>query len=88
MKNLIPFFASGPSFLDPQISKDGKAYGPKRYREILKECWFISDNLHMSYTDVLDISYQERVYLIDEINKKFEESNKRIEQIKQQNKRD
>ncbi len=39
----------------------------------------------MSYTDVLDISYQERVYLIDEINKKFEESNKRIEQIKQQN---
>jgi len=42
----------------------------------------------MSYTDVLDISYQERVYLIDEINKKFEESNKRIEQIKQQNKKD
>lgn len=40
----------------------------------------------MSYTDVLDISYQERIYLIDEINKKFEESNKRIEQIKQQNK--
>ena len=39
----------------------------------------------MSYTDVLDISYQERIYLIDEINKKFEESNKRIEQIKQQN---
>ena len=76
---MIPFFASGPSFLDPQLSKDGRPYGPKRFKEIVKECWFISDNLNTSYTDVLDLSYQERVYLVDAINQKFEESNKQLE---------
>jgi hypothetical protein len=58
------------SFLDPQTSNDGKAYGPKRYKEIVKECWFISDNLNTSYTDILDLSFQERFYLIELINEK------------------
>jgi hypothetical protein len=60
------------SFLDPQTSEDGKPYGPKRYREIVKECWYISDNLHTSYTDVLDLSYVERIYLLRLINEKHE----------------
>lgn len=77
------FFASGPSFLDPQISKDGKAYGPKRYKEIVKECWYISDNLNTSYTDVLDLSFQERFYLIECINKKQDETAKALEKAKQ-----
>ena len=67
---LLPFFASGPSFLDPQLSKDGSAYGPKRYKELVKECWYVSDNLHTSYTDVLNLAYQDRVYLIECINEK------------------
>ena len=79
-----PFFASGPNFLDPQISKNGKPYGPKRYREIVKECWFISDQLHTSYTDVLDLSYQERVYLIECINDKQVATQKAVEQLKAQ----
>lgn len=79
-----PFFASGPSFLDPQISKDGRAYGPKRYKEIVKECWYISDNLHTSYTDVLDLSFQERFYLIECINKKQDETKKALDRAKQE----
>ena len=70
------------SFLDPQTSKDGKPYGPKRYKEIVKECWYISDNTNTSYTDVLDISFQERVYLIECINAKMEATNKAIESAK------
>ena len=66
------FFASGPSFLDPQTSKDGSAYGPKRYKEIVRECWYISDNLNTSYTDVLNLAYLDRVYLIACINEKKE----------------
>ena len=80
------FFASGPSFLDPQLSKDGSAYGPKRYKEIVKECWFISDNLHTSYTDVLDMSFLERAYLIECINKKNEDTKKAIEAMNHKNK--
>lgn len=72
MKKYPHFFASGPNFLDPPQSSDGTAYGPKRYKEIVKECWYISDNTHTSYTDVLDLACQDRVYLIECINEKRE----------------
>lgn len=79
------------SFLDPQTSSDGTPYGPKRYKEIVKECWYISDNLHTSYTDVLDLSFQERFYLIELINEKHDATKKAIEtqqdSIKSKNKR-
>ena len=71
------------SFLDPLTSSDGKAYGPERYKEIVKECWYISDNLHTSYTDVLDLSYFERAYLIECINAKQEATKKAMEQARQ-----
>ena len=77
---LLPFFASGPSFLDPQQCNDGTPYGPKRYKEIVKECWYVSDNLHTSYTDVLNLSYQDRVYLIEYINEKKEATQKAFEE--------
>jgi len=76
----------GPSFLDPQTSSDGKPYGPKRYKEIVKECWYISDNLHTSYTDVLDLSFQERFYLIELINEKQDATRKAIEERQEENK--
>ena len=72
MKKSPRSFASGPSFLDPQTSNDGSPYGPKRYKEIVKECWYVSDNLHTSYTDVLNLAYQDRIYLIECINEKKE----------------
>ena len=82
MKKLLPFFASGPSFLDPQLSNDGTPFGPKRYKEIVKECWYISDNLNTSYTDVLSLSYQERVYLIEYINEKKDATAKALEEAR------
>ena len=75
----------GPSFLDPQTSNDGTPYVPKRYKEIVRECWYISDNLHTSYTDVLDLSFQERFYLIELINQKQEETKKAIEMRQAEN---
>ena len=80
------FFDSGPNFLDPQTSRDGKPYGPKRYKEIVKECWYISDQLHTSYADVLDLSFQERVYLIECIQDKHEATQRAVEQLKAQQK--
>lgn len=71
------------NFLDPQTSKDGQPYGPKRYKEIVKECWYISDNCHTSYTDVLDMSFQERFYLIECINHKMDETKKAMEAAQQ-----
>ena len=85
MKKLLHSFASGPSFLDPQLSSDGTPYGPKRYKEIVKECWYVSDNLNTSYTDVLGLAYQDRVYLINCINEKKEATAKALEEARQLN---
>lgn len=67
------------SFLDPRTSDDGKPYAPKRFRELVRECWYVSDNTHTSYTDVLDLSYLERYYLIQFINEKKEATREAIE---------
>ena len=83
MKKLLPFFASGPSFLDPQLSNDGTPYGPKRYKEIVKECWYVSDNLNTSYTDVLNLAYQDRIYLINCINEKKDATIRAMEEARQ-----
>lgn len=45
----------------------------------MKECWYISDNLNTSYTDVLDLSVQERYYLIECINAKADATQKAID---------
>lgn len=71
------------TFLDPPLTKDGQPFGPKRYKEIVKECWWISDQLNTSYTDVLDLAFQDRIYLIECIKEKQDETKKAIDQIQQ-----
>lgn len=78
----MPCFASGQSFLDPQLSEDGTPYGPKRYRSLAKECWYISDQTHTSYTDVLDLAYIDRVYLMQFINEKQTATQAKIDEMK------
>lgn len=77
----------GPSFLDPQISKDGKPYGPKRFKEIVKECWFISDQIHTSYSEVLDMSTQERIYIAECIHNKNEATKRALEELRAKKKK-
>ena len=43
----------------------------------------MSDNLHTSYTDVLDMSYTERVYLIENIQAKNDATKKAFEEARQ-----
>jgi hypothetical protein len=70
--------------LDPQTSKDGKPYGPKRFKEIVKECWFLSDQMNTSYSDILDLSVQERFYIAECIKEKHETQKRLLEDIKAQ----
>ena len=74
------------SFLSPQFTSSGKSYDIARFNEIVKECWYISDNIHTSYSEALDLSYQERVALIKCINDKIEASQAAINRIKDKNK--
>ena len=83
----LPPFALDRNFLDPQTSNDGTPYGPKRYKEIVRECWYISDNLNTSYTDVLDLSYVERIYLLRFINEKHDAAAEAIAAAKAKSKK-
>jgi len=83
----LPRFVLDQSFLDPLTSKDGTPYGPKRYKEIVRECWYISDQLHTSYSDVLDLSFQERVYLIGYIDEKKKATQKALAEIDNKSKK-
>lgn len=62
------FYPSQGSFLDPQFRPDGKLYAPERFKEIVKEQYFISKSINTSFTDVDHISPRERELLIQYIN--------------------
>lgn len=77
--------------LTPLYTKDGKPYAPQRYKEIIKECYIISKNCNIPYSDVLNMSVIERNYMLeflnDEAKQMIEETEKYKEQLKQQNNR-
>lgn len=58
-------FVSLLNFLYQRYDEKGNPTGPKRFKEILEDCWFISKNINTSYTDILQISPLERKHLID-----------------------
>lgn len=60
-----PRFASHLNFLDPQQTNDGRPYAPVRYKEIVKECYLISKNIHTSYTDLMSVTPTERNYMLE-----------------------
>lgn len=77
---IIPLpFASLPNSLDPQTTKDGTPYGPMRYKEIVKECYYISHNINTSYNEALKISPSERELLIKMIAEDIKKQKEQIE---------
>lgn len=74
------------------MTKDGREYGPIRYKQIVTELYVISKNLNTSYTDLLQISPLERSYLLDLIREERRVQEEAIErarlarEAKQQNK--
>lgn len=80
---MIECFPSQGSFLDPQLTKDGKPYGPIRYKEIVKERYLISKNLNTSYNEIGQITPTERQYLIEFIAEEIKLSKKYVEEQKQ-----
>jgi len=73
------------NFLDPLRSKkQGVPYSEFRFKELVKECWYISSRLNTSYSDVLDLSYTERVLLIGFINDQDKATKKLIDEKNQE----
>lgn len=57
-------------------------YGVWKFNQIVKECYFISDNIHTSYTDLLNITIKEKNLLIKYINEKNKAERDAIEKAK------
>ena len=84
-------FVSHLNFLYQRYDEDGRPIGPRRFKEIIEECWFISKNIHTSYTDILQISPLERKYLIDTIKEsnrlEKEEWDKAVRESRERNRK-
>ena len=82
MENSIVPFASHQNFLDPQRTKDGKPYGPARYREIVRERYFISKHTSTSYSDTGDITPTERLYMLEFIAEEIMKQQEMLKNIR------
>lgn len=72
--------------MDPQLTKDGKPYGPVRFKEIVRERYLISKNINTSYNDVGQITPRERGYLIEFMIDEIKKSKQLVEEQKLKNK--
>lgn len=79
MRNITPPFASQLSFLDPQKTKDGKPYGPERFKQIVKERYLISKHTNSSYFDTGSITPTERDLLLQFISEDLQKTKEAIE---------
>ena len=77
-----PPFVSLTNFLDPKLTRDGKPYGPLRYKAIVQECYMIAKNANTSYTDLMNITPIEKQYLMEFIMQEFEANRKAQEEFK------
>lgn len=69
--------------MTPQKTKDGKPYGPIRYKQIVKECYYITKNTSTSYTEALELSPTEREYLITFLVDEVKKSQEALEKAKE-----
>lgn len=51
--------------MDPQLTENGKPYGPYRYKEIARERYLISKHTNTSYEDTSSITPLERGYILE-----------------------
>ena len=51
------------NFLDQQYDDKGKPLGPEKYKEIVKERYFIAKHSHISYDDTGKMTPRERDYI-------------------------
>ena len=83
---MIVSYPSQGSFLDPQLTKDGKPYGPFRYKEIVRERYLISKNMNTSYNDIGKITPLERRYIMEFLVEEVNKTKEAIEKQKLKNK--
>ena len=69
------------------MTKDGNPYGPARYKELVRERYFISKSMNTSYNELGKITPLERKYILEFIVEEKEREQKAIEELNAKNKK-
>lgn len=72
--------------MDPQLTKDGKPYGPQKYKQLVYECYCIAKQCNTPYNAVLDLSCTERSELIRLIIEENEKRAREVQELTEHNK--
>lgn len=51
--------------MGPLLNKDGKPLGPQKFKELVRERYWISKNINTSYGDTGQLTPIEREYLLE-----------------------
>ena len=81
---LCPPFDLHQSSIPPQLTDDGKPYGPTRYKELMREAYCIIKNTNVTYNDVLGMSPTERRMILSFLVDEAQKSKKALEDAKAQ----
>ena len=73
--------------MDPPLTSDGKPYAPIRWKQIVKERFFISKNINTSYLDTGKITPRERAYLLEFIHDEAVKTREYLDNIKTKSQR-
>lgn len=57
-------FASARNFLDPELTSDGKPYGPYRYKQLTQERYILVKHAHVTYEDTGKMTPTERKLML------------------------
>ena len=69
--------------MDRQLTKDGKPYGPIRYKQIVQENYIISRSINTTYSDIMNMTPTERGYMMEFIKTENDNYKEMLEKQKQ-----
>ena len=78
-QNTLQPFASHLNFLDQQYDENGNPRGPERYKEIVKERYYIAKHGNISYEDTGKMTPVERDYITEFIEADLKRQKEYIE---------
>ena len=69
------------NFLGPVLNSDGTPCGPQRFRDIVKERYYITKHTHTSYSDIGQMTPLERKYILELITNDLQARKKQIDEL-------
>ena len=73
--------------MDPQLTSDGKPYGPIRYRQLVHERYLLAKKAHISYEESGKLTPTERNIIFNIMNEERKREEEELRQIRNARKR-